>query len=1265
MSSKTSPASGQPGIRVLIVTMDTHLNSAVKRSIEALKKITPLISLKIFSATEYTNDSKALEKCKEEIAKANIIFVGMLFLENQFLPIIEDLKARREHCDALVCAVSAAEVVKLTKIGKFDMSKPASGPMAFIKKLKGDTSKKDGSSGERQMKMLRRVPKLLRFIPGTAQDLRAYFLCIQYWLGGSEDNMLNMTLYLASRYGIGDNPKNKTVFSKLPFAPPFEYPDVGVYHPRMKPRISTKASSLPVVVKQDQKRGCVGVLMLRSYLLANNTEHYDAVIAAFEVQGLQVIPAFAAGLDSRPAINEFFIKDGSTVVDAVVSLTGFSLVGGPAYNDAHAAEEILTKLDVPYIAAHPVEFQTLDQWAESHRGLLPVESTIMIAIPELDGAVVPMVFGGRPGAQGVTCKGCHKECTFTKSQVEQDMFTCTERTAMLSQRVARLVDLRRSKREEKKVTVVLFNFPPNAGNVGTAAYLSVFESLFAMMAKLKKEGYAIEMPQNVDELRQDILYGNCKKYGTDANVHTLISTQDHVRREKNLKEIEAQWGPAPGKQLNNGANIFVLGRQYGNLLVAIQPSFGYEGDPMRLLFEKGFAPTHAFSAFYRYIREDFNSNAVIHFGTHGALEFMPGKQNGLTAQCWPDRLISDMPNFYLYAANNPSEGAIAKRRSGATLISYLTPPMTEAGLYTGLLDLKASLERYRALDPEPSKEGKELALMIQAQASDLDLAESSPLWMTDCEKLISSEFKVADDRIQLLLRKILELEYSLIPNGLHVLGQAPQENEKKEFLKIMAESSFEATLSSEAIQAISDDQDCNQILKLAQLSINDENRSKIEKLLKSNHLLKENSELVGIVNALDAKYIKPAPGGDIIHKPEILPTGRNLHGFDPFRIPSAFAIKDGAIQAEKILTHYCETGEKLPESIAMVLWGSDNLKTEGAQIAQVLRMYGAKPRFDSFGRLVGATLLSLEELGRPRIDVVISLSGIFRDLLPLQIKLLAEAAYLAASAEEPLEQNFVRKHALQYMQDNGCDLKTASLRVFGNADSAYGANVNNLIESGAWSDENELGDTYTQRKGFAFGVDGQAVKNVGILKSALADVQLTYQNLDSIELGVTTIDNYFDTLGGITKAVQQANGGIVKPVLIGDQTKGEGRVRSLSDQVALETRTRILNPKWYEGMLKHGFEGVRQIEVHLTNTMGWSATTGQVQPWVYRQITETFVLNAELRQRLSELNPTASMRLANRLIEASERNYWTPDAEMLEQLKLASEELEDRLEGVY
>jgi len=1254
-----------PTLKVLIVTMDTHLNSAVKKSIDSLKKLAPSISLKIYSATEYTNDARALERVKADIHQSDIIFVGMLFLEDQFNPIIEDLKIRRNHCDAMVCAISSAEVVKLTKMGKFDMNKPASGPMAFIKKLKGDTSKKDASSGERQMKMLKRVPKLLRFIPGTAQDLRAYFLCLQYWLGGSEENMLNMVLYLASRYGVGTGDKRRSAYANLGFEQPIEYPDVGVYHPRMKPRISLKSSTLPNLVHKDNFKGRVGVLMLRSYLLANNTEHYDAVIASLEVQGLQVIPAFAAGLDARPAIKEFFIKDGIVLVDAVISLTGFSLVGGPAYNDAHAAEEILAKLDVPYIAAHPVEFQTLDQWGDSQRGLLPVESTIMIAIPELDGAVVPMVFGGRPGAQGVTCKGCYKGCTFSKNQVEQDMFTCTERTAMLSMRVAKLVELRRTKRADKKVTLVLFNFPPNAGNIGTAAYLAVFESVYQVLLKLKDEGYDVEIPKDVEQLKNDVLEGNSKKYGADANVHTLIPTQDHVRREKHLKEIEAQWGPAPGKQLNNGANLFVLGKQYGNVLIAIQPSFGYEGDPMRLLFEKGFAPTHAFSAFYRYLREDFKSNAVLHFGTHGALEFMPGKQNGLTAQCWPDRLIAEMPNFYLYAANNPSEGAIAKRRSGATLISYLTPPMTESGLYTGLLDLKEGLERYRGLAVEEIQERCDLALMIQAQAAELDLLPAKPLWIEPTDVLSQDQLNGADFEIQRLMRKILELEYSLIPNGLHVLGQVSSLEEKTEFLKIMAEASFEKDLSAEAIQAIAQNVTADKVMKLAHLSEDEMNRSKIAKLLNSSVLLDENAELNGILRALDAKYIRPAPGGDIIHKPEILPTGRNLHGFDPFRIPSAYAVKDGAIQAEKLLKRYCDDGLPLPESIAMVLWGSDNLKTEGAQIAQVLRLYGAKPRFDSFGRLVGASLMTLEELARPRIDVVISLSGIFRDLMPLQIKLVAEAALLAASADEPLELNFVKKHALAYMKTNNCDLQTAALRVFGNADSAYGANVNNLIESGAWSDENELGETYTQRKGFAFGVDGMAVKNPGILKSALADVELTYQNLDSVELGVTTIDNYFDTLGGITQAVQQANGGIKKPVFIGDQTRGEGKVRSLSDQVDLETRTRILNPKWYEGMLKHGFEGVRQIEVHLTNTMGWSATTGQVQPWVYKQITETFILNAEMRQRLAQLNPTASMRLTNRLIEASERNYWKPDDDMLEKLKLASEELEDRLEGVY
>jgi magnesium chelatase subunit H len=712
----------------------------------------------------------------------------------------------------------------------------------------------------------------------------------------------------------------------------------------------------------------------------------------------------------------------------------------------------------------------------------------------------------------------------------------------------------------------------------------------------------------------------------------------------------------------------VLGERLGNVFVGIQPAFGYEGDPMRLLFEKGFAPTHAFSAFYRWMREDFGANVVLHFGTHGALEFMPGKQNGLTAQCWPDRMIGDLPNLYLYASNNPSEGTLAKRRSAATLISYLTPPVSQAGLYKGLMDLKDMLERYRGLEPEAQAERDELGLMIQTQAATLDLCDDEPVWAMETEM-----------RINRLNDAVLELAYTLIPYGLHVVGQAPSFGERVDMLTSCTDAWHGKTLPRNVAEALVKGQALTEVQALAALADEGLTPAMLEQLAATDAAMMEDSEINGILKAMDGRFLRPAPGGDLLRTPAILPTGRNVHGFDPFRIPSAYAVKDGARQAVRLIERHMADGHAFPESIALVLWGTDNLKSEGGPIAQALALMGARPRFDSYGRLAGAELVSLAELGRPRVDVVISLSGIFRDLLPLQIKLLAEAAFMAASADEPQERNFIRKHALAYVEANGGDLETASLRVFGNADGAYGSNVGSLVDNSRWENSDELAETYSRRKGFAYGRAGKPVQHMKLLGSVLADVQLAYQNLDSVELGVTTVDTYFDTLGGVSRAIQRAKGERLKasggagqdevaPVYIGDQTRdshGGGTVRTLTEQVALETRTRMLNPKWYEGMLEHGYEGVRQIEVHLTNTMGWSATTGQVQPWVYQQLTETFVLDPAMRERLAQLNPTASARVANRLIEASERNYWQPDAATLDALRRVGEELEDRLEGVF
>ena len=1229
-------------VRVVIVTLDNHLASAAARANAELAAEVPGIQITLHATSNFDGDPESLTRCIHDIGEADFVIATMLFMDDQIRALMPALQARRDACDAMVSFMSAGEVIKLTRIGKMDFAKEAKGIMGLIKRLRGKGRGENQSSGERQMAMLRRLPRLLRFIPGSAQDLRAYFLTMQYWLAGSDENFANMIRALVNRYAVGPR---QALAGSLHVEAPIIYPEVGLYHPCLEGRMSADPASLAAEIGDN--RPTVGVLLMRSYVLAENTRHYDAVLAALEAKGMRVLPAFACGLDGRPAIERFFMKDGLPAIDALVSLTGFSLVGGPAYNDSRAAAEVLEQLDVPYISAHAVEFQSLDAWRQSDRGLMPVEATMMVAIPELDGATGSMLFGGRSEQAEAG-----RDQNAPRHAGQHDMQPEIERAQMLAARVEKLVRLRRTPRRDRKLAIAIFNFPPNGGAVGTAAYLSVYESLLRTLRGLAAAGYQVDVPDDVDALRARILGGNASVYGTPANVHAEIPVDDHVAREPYLADIEAQWGPAPGRHQAMGAQILVLGAQFGNVLVGVQPAFGYEGDPMRLLFEKSFAPTHAFSAFYRYIREDFAANAVLHFGTHGALEFMPGKQTGLSADCWPDRLIRDLPNIYLYAANNPSEGSIAKRRAVATLVSYLTPAITAAGLYKGLFDLRATIDRWRMLPPEDATERGRLLAVIQAQAGELDLADAEPAWRGDGEH-----------RLQELVTQLNELEATLIPSGLHVVGEPLAPAERADMLHAMAATGPLAMLEAAVFQDLVVTGDAQVALRNSGIEADNATIGELNRLLQVGEALAANGEIDALIHALDGRFVPPSPSGDLLRTPEIMPTGRNIHGFDPYRMPSLAAVADGARQADRLLARHRAEGARLPETVAYVLWGTDNLKSEGGPIAQVLALLGARPRFDTYGRLCGAELIPLEELGRPRIDVVVTLSGIFRDLLPLQTKLLAEAALLAAAADEPEGQNFVRKHALAHAAATQCDIETAALRVFSNADGAYGSNVNQLIEESCWEEEDELADVFTQRKSFAYGVAGKPVHQPDVMKSVLGQVEVAYQNLESVELGITTIDHYFDTLGGISRAAQRERGAEIA-VYIGDQTRGEGKVRTLAEQVSLETRTRALNPRWYEGLLEHGYEGVRQIEAVVTNTMGWSATTGQVAPWVYQQITQTFMLDPEMRTRLSELNPAASAKVANRLIEAHSRKYWDPDQETLDALREAGDELEDRLEGV-
>ncbi len=542
-------------------------------------------------------------------------------------------------------------------------------------------------------------------------------------------------------------------------------------------------------------------------------------------------------------------------------------------------------------------------------------------------------------------------------------------------------------------------------------------------------------------------------------------------------------------------------------------------------------------------------------------------------------------------------------------MSYLTPSLARAGLYRGLIDLKASLERRRALPPEDAAERAKLAVLIHGQALAVDLAEGDG-WGAEAET------RIADLGVRLI-----ELEHTLIPHGLHVVGQGTPAAERADLLLALAES----------VHGLVPD------------------RAGIDRLVAG--ASPEEAAGPGADDATSRPSGRsPGPTGcsprTTRFRPCCAPStaascpgrrrrrlalardpayGRNLHGFDPYRIPSAFALADGRAQVERLLARHAADGGAYPESVALVLWGSDNLKSEGAPVAQALALMGAAPRFDGYGRLCGAVLVPLEDLGRPRIDVVATLSGIFRDLLPLQTKLLAEAAYLAATADEPAAMNFVRKHALAHQATHGIDIETAALRVFSNAEGAYGANLNHLVDSGRWEDEAELCETFSRRKSFAYGRDGRPEPRRALMQAVLAGCQ---SRLPEPRFGRGRGDERRPLL---RRARRHGPGSGQGPRDLGPRLHqrpdpGEGRVRSLSEQVALETRTRMLNPKWVEGMLGHGYEGVRQIDQHLTNTVGWSATTDGVAPWIYQRITETYVLDEAMRERMAALNPAASPR---------------------------------------
>jgi magnesium chelatase subunit H len=1306
---------GRSLMKVVYVVLEPQYQSALSAAVRSINQHHPNLAVEISGyLIEELRDPDNYEAFKQDIAAANIFIGSLIFLEDLADKVVAAVEPHRDRLDVAVVFPSMPQVMRLNKMGSFSMANLGQSQSAIAQFMRKRKEKSGASFQDGMLKLLQTLPKVLKYLPmDKAQDARHFMLSFQYWLGGSQDNLENFLLMLADKYV-------PALRNQVSFCDPVTYPDLGIWHP-LAPQMFEDIKDYfhwfnsRQDISEDLKdplAPTIGLVLQRTHLVTGDDAHYVAIVQEMESLGARVIPVFAGGLDFSKPVDAYFYDPASNgqvaLVDTVVSLTGFALVGGPARQDHPKAIAALKRLNRPYMVALPLVFQTTEEWEGSDLGLHPIQVALQIALPELDGAIEPIILSGRDGTTG-------------KAIALQD------RVEVVAQRAMKWATLRRKPKIEKKVAITVFSFPPDKGNIGTAAYLDVFGSIYKVMEALKQNGYDLaSLPENAEALMQEVIHDAQAQYSSpEINIAYKMSVEEYEALTPYSKRLEASWGAPPGHLNSDGQNLLIYGKHYGNVFIGVQPTFGYEGDPMRLLFSRSASPHHGFAAYYTYLNRIWKADAVLHFGTHGSLEFMPGKQIGMSGDCYPDNLIGTIPNLYYYAANNPSEATIAKRRSYANTISYLTPPAENAGLYKGLKELSELIASYQTL--KDSGRGVPIVNTIMDKCRLVNLDRDIALPEQDAQAMTAAE---RDQIVGKVYIKLMEIESRLLPCGLHVIGKPPSAAEASATLVNIAslDRAEEGILGLPRLLANSIDRDLDEIYQnsdrgvladveclqsitlatraavtaLVQTQTDADGRvSRVSKLnffnmgrkapwLEALHnagyakvdaeqlkplveylefCLKQvvaDNELGALLQALEGEYILPGPGGDPIRNPDVLPTGKNIHALDPQSIPTAAAVQSAKLVVDRLLARQrAENKGAWPETIALVLWGTDNIKTYGESLAQVLWMVGVRPLPDSLGRINKLELISLEELGRPRIDVVINCSGVFRDLFINQMDLLDRAVKLAAEAVEPSEMNFVRKHALKQAEDLGINLRQAATRVFSNASGSYASNVNLAVENSTWDSEAELQEMFLTRKSFAFSADspGTMEQSRQIFETTLKTVDVTFQNLDSSEISLTDVSHYFDS--DPTKVVTNLRGdGKTPSSFIADTTTANAQVRSLSETVRLDTRTKLLNPKWYEGMLSHGYEGVREISKRLVNTMGWSATAGAVDNWVYEDVNQVFVQDEQMRERLKNLNPHSFRKVVGTLLEVNGRGYWETSESNLQMLRELYQEIEDRIEGI-
>lgn len=1243
---------------------------------------------------------KEVKRLEDSIKRSDVIITSMVF-EGQPLDLIRKFGSNK----TVIVLAGTPQALALTRLGKFnfgaflDSTKQSrvAKAIGFLRRIVSSTETR--REVRTLLEHLDTPLKILRF--GKWKDAGNYLKIFKYSVNRGNENILNLFLFILKEY-----------FSyNTTYQEPRVVPAEFCYHPRASSPFQTTTDYLNwyrrFLPKEKERRPLVGVLTNHDQVIVNDLEDITFLIERLEGKGVGVIPVSCNPTNAFKAMQQFFIEKNRSCIDAMISLLNFRLEGGPLGGDYEACLAFCQRLNVPLIKALTLGLTSFEEWQQSPTGLTPIETTLSLCLPELDG----LIEGRLISAKIETGSLDHPV------KVNRPIAERIERTAT---RVANWVALRSKKNEEKKIAITLYNYPPGKDRVGNAASLNTLESLIAILERMVQEGYTVHgFPKTKHEFLRLITKKNLLN---QANWATLNKVKEHAVKVPvseyrywfqaippvSQERMVSEWGDPPGTIMADETDLFLPGLNFGNVFVGFQPTRGYHEDTSKITHDQALPPHHQYLAFYRWIELEFKADVLVHLGTHGTLEFLPGKQMAMSETCFPDILIGGLVNIYVYLSSGIAEGMIARRRISAALLSHMTPPLVASRLYEKLLELEGEIQNYYPLkDTSPGR-------AEQVREKILEMAKE--------ENLVGFEAKTVD--VDKLYSDILGMKGNLMPQGNHVLGRSLQGEALEEFVAgilrydrpditavptILARARginldearlhpSTVTPKGELIGVLLDriEQESRAIISqglktkipvkkwiknYTEAKLSREHLKMLETSLSYGHqlaeTLKHNTEIDQLMRYLSGEFISPGVGGDPMRDPHVIPTGRNMYQFNPELIPTPLACERGEAVANQVLKTYQEINNTsdYPETVGVILWGLETMRTQGETVGEIMSLIGVKPIRSNIGQIVGIAPIPLEKIKRPRLDVLVEISGIFRDTLPETLRLLDQAFRMVARLPETEEQNYVKKHcrtikeALVHRGIKPGDAQgLAQSRIFGPSGEKYATDVTNLIETSEWEHEEDISSLHLSSMSHVYGETFHGVSHANTFEEVLNTVDIVSQVRDTDERGITDLDHYYEFLGGLSKAAETvrlkriSNKRHTLITVVPDTTRKRIETRDIKSQVTLEAKTRLLNPQWTEGMLKSGYQGVTCINERLQNLLGWSATTKAVDSWVYSQVAAKYLFHEETRKKMIQENIWSVEDSLKRLMEAFQRGMWEATDEEIEKLKKIYLELESEIE---